>query len=179
MMHLQPNEQQRSHFIVQCKATRVYASGPQNLQSRSSEFEAAHLRNHSPRSLSSDTHPQLPLLLLRLQHQPLNHILQPLLLAPQLLQPQRLPAPVSIRTRTAPLPRAATAPRASHRRAPFADPTFQQLRASYESLFAAHEFVQVDLDFGKERGDLGGQGGEEGGLGGLEGGFGEEFEMLG
>lgn len=134
---------------------------------------------HSSQSLSSNTHPQLPLPLLSLQHQPLNRIPQLLLLPPQLLQPQRLPAPVPAHTDTASLPTRATAPRATHRRAPFADPTFQQFGTRDEGLFATGEFVEVGFDFGKERGDFGGQGGEEGGLGGLEGGFGEEFEMLG
>lgn len=141
--------------------------------------EAASFRKHNtPRSLSSNTHPQLPLPLLRLQNQPLNRIPQPLLLPPQLLQPQRLPAPIPVHTHTAPLPGSAS-PRAAHGGAAFADPAFEQFAARYEGLFAAGELVEVGFDFGEEGGDLGGQGGEEGGLGGLEGGFGEEFEMLG
>lgn len=133
-----------------------------------------------PRSLlSRNTHPQLPLPLLRLQNQPLNRVTQPLLLPPQLLQPQRLPAPIPVHTHTASLPRGAAASRAPHGCASFAYPAFEQFAPRYEGLFAAGEFVEVRFDFGEERGDFGGQGGEEGGLGGLEGGFGEEFEMLG
>ena len=128
--------------------------------------------------MSRNTHPQLPLTLLRLQNQPLDRIPQPLLLAPQLLQPQRLPTPVPVHARTA----AAASPRgptAAHGRAPLAYPALEEFGAGDEGLFAAGELVEVGFDFGQEGGDFGGQGGEEGGLGGLEGGFGEEFEMLG
>lgn len=97
-----------------------------------------------------NTHPQLPLPLLRLQHQSLNRIAQPLLLPPQLLQPQRLPTPLPTHPHTTSLPR--IAPTAPTTRSSFPNAPFEELGSRYESLFAAGEFVEVGFYPGEEGG---------------------------
>ena len=94
-------------------------------------------------SLRRNTHPQLPLPLLSLQHQSLNRITQPLLLPPQLLEPQRLSTPLPTHPHTTSHPRAPT-------RSSLPNPPLEELSARYESLFTPGKFVEMVFYPGEE-----------------------------
>jgi hypothetical protein len=140
------------------------------------------IRFHHPILLqqrSRQTLPELPLLLVGLQLQPINSITQPLLLLLGLAHANRRHRRTASRRRAAHPDRLfGCPPRRRCGRGGGGQPALLQIALGHERLLAPVHLVQVGFDARQQRVDLGLYLGQQGRLRGLEIGLGHELEVL-